>query len=218
MSILPMVRLSKIYTKTGDDGTTGLGNGQRVAKDSLRVEAYGTTDEANAAIGVAVVISERSPASKGSPAADLTDVLRSLQHDLFDAGADLCTPIPQGEQPGAALRITAAQAQRLEKLIDRFNEPLPALSSFVLPGGTELSAALHVARTVARRAERLAVALEHVEPAQTNHQVVVYLNRLSDLLFVLGRVANRTGVRGVEEVGGGGDVLWVPGRNRPGAE
>lgn len=201
-----MVRLSKIYTKTGDDGTTGLGDGQRVAKDSVRVESYGTVDEANAAIGVAVVISERGGGA--SQTADLTEVLRSTQHDLFDAGADLCTPIDPAEKPGVALRITPAQVERLEKLIDRYNEPLPALTSFVLPGGTELAAALHVARTVARRAERLVVTLARQEPAQTSHEVVLYLNRLSDLLFVLSRVANRRG-------GSNGDVLWVPGRNRP---
>jgi cob(I)alamin adenosyltransferase len=207
-----MVRLSKIYTKTGDDGTTGLGDGQRIAKDSLRVEAYGTVDEANATIGVAVVIADKDRSSGGgpeqrSPVADLADALRSVQHDLFDAGADLCTPIDPAEKPGVALRITPAQTGRLEKLIDRFNEPLPALASFVLPGGTELAAALHVARTVTRRAERLVVALHRQEPDKTSREVVLYLNRLSDLLFVLGRVANRRGT-------GQGDVLWVPGRNR----
>lgn len=206
-----MVRLSKIYTKTGDDGTTGLGDGSRVAKDELRVEAYGTVDEANATLGVAVVIAERGGAS--GPAADLADTLRSIQHDLFDAGADLCTPIDPAVAPGAALRITPAQTLRLEKLIDRFNEPLPALASFVLPGGTELAAALHVARTVTRRAERLAVTLLRKEPERTGREVVLYLNRLSDLLFVLGRVANRLG-----DGGGKGDVLWVPGRNRPAGE
>jgi cob(I)alamin adenosyltransferase len=210
-----MVRLSKIYTKTGDDGTTGLGDGQRVAKHSLRVEAYGTTDEANAAIGVAVSISERTCWAGDKPGDEMTSVLQSLQHDLFDAGADLCTPIQPGEQPGVALRITPAQSARLEKLIDKFNEPLPALKSFVLPGGSQLAAALHVARTVARRAERLTVALEQQEPVQTSHEVVIYLNRLSDLLFVLARVANRTPGPGGEGIEGGGDVLWVPGRNRP---
>lgn len=214
-----MVRLSKIYTKTGDDGTTGLGDGSRVAKDALRVEAYGTVDEANAAIGVAVSISERTNGrGDGKPAQDMTSVLRSLQHDLFDAGADLCTPITPGEQPGAALRITPAQSARLEKLIDQFNEPLAPLKSFVLPGGSQLSAALHVARTVARRAERLVVTLERQEPAQTSHETVVFLNRLSDLLFVLARVANRTAGPDGAGIEGGGDILWVPGRNRPGAE
>ncbi|MDP1662573.1 MAG: cob(I)yrinic acid a,c-diamide adenosyltransferase [Phycisphaerales bacterium] len=206
-----MVRLSKIYTKTGDDGTTGLGDGSRVAKDSMRVEAYGTVDEANAALGVAVVIAERD--GPAGPAADVAETLRSIQHDLFDAGADLCTPVDAAEKPGAALRITPAQTLRLEELIDRYNEPLPALASFVLPGGTELAAALHVARTVTRRAERLAVTLLRDEPARTGREVVLYLNRLSDLLFVLGRVANRLG-----EGGGKGDVLWVPGRNRPAGE
>ncbi|HYD01896.1 MAG TPA: cob(I)yrinic acid a,c-diamide adenosyltransferase [Phycisphaerales bacterium] len=204
-----MVRLSKIYTKTGDDGTTGLGDGKRVTKDSLRVEAYGTVDEANAAIGVAIAIAERNP--RPTKATPLADTLRSLQHDLFDAGADLCTPIAPGEKRGVALRITPAQTVRLEKLIDRYNKPLPPLKSFVLPGGSELAAALHVARTAARRAERLVVALARDESAATSKEVVLYLNRLSDLLFVLARAANRL-------PGQPGDVLWVPGRNRPGAE
>ncbi len=206
-----MVRLSKIYTKTGDDGTTGLGDGTRVAKDALRVEAYGTVDEANAAIGVAVVVAERAGAN--GQAADLAETLRSIQHDMFDAGADLCTPVQPGEKPGTALRITPSQTLRIEKLIDRYNEPLPALTSFVLPGGTELAAALHVARTVTRRAERLVVSLQRAEPERTGREAALYLNRLSDLLFVLGRVANRLG-----EGGGKGDVLWVPGRNRPAGE
>ncbi|MFT3685546.1 MAG: cob(I)yrinic acid a,c-diamide adenosyltransferase [Phycisphaerales bacterium] len=201
-----MVRLSKIYTKTGDDGTTGLGDGSRTPKHSLRVEAYGTVDEANAAVGVAVVVSDNSGA--GGQAKAIGDVLRSVQHDLFDLGADLCTPMVKEEKPGEALRVTADQSARLERLIDRFNEGLPALTSFVLPGGTELAAALHVARTVTRRAERLVVALREAESAATGAETVVYLNRLSDLLFVLGRVANQgTGGASV-------DVLWVPGRNR----
>ncbi|HZW06068.1 MAG TPA: cob(I)yrinic acid a,c-diamide adenosyltransferase [Phycisphaerales bacterium] len=204
-----MVRLSKIYTKTGDDGTTGLGDGKRIAKDALRVEAYGTVDEANAAVGVAIAIAERK--ARPSKATPLADTLRSIQHDLFDAGADLCTPITAGEKPGAALRITPAQTERLEKIIDRYNKPLPPLKSFVLPGGSELAAALHVARTVTRRAERLVVALAREEKSATSNQVVIYLNRLSDLLFVLARVANRL-------PGQPGDVLWVPGRNRPAAE
>jgi len=201
-----MVRLSKIYTKTGDDGTTGLGSGDRTPKDDLRVEAYGTVDEANASLGIATVLSELPPFPP-NPADRLTDILRSLQHDLFDAGADLCTPIAPGEQAGTALRITPAQTARLEQLIDRYNEPLPALTSFILPGGTQLAAALHAARTVTRRAERLVVSLLRDDAPRTNREVMVYLNRLSDLLFVLGRVANRTH--------GTGDILWVPGRNRP---
>lgn len=199
-----MVRLSQIYTKTGDDGTTGLGDGQRVQKDALRVESYGTVDEANAAVGVAVVAAQRA----GAPAKEIAEALRSVQHDLFDVGADLCKPIEKGETPGSALRVTPAQTQRLEQLIDRFNEPLPALTSFVLPGGSELAVSLHTARTVTRRAERLVVGLAKHEPHLTSQETVRYLNRLSDLLFVLARVANA-----LPE--GGGDVLWVPGRNRP---
>ncbi|MFG0260472.1 MAG: cob(I)yrinic acid a,c-diamide adenosyltransferase [Phycisphaerales bacterium JB041] len=195
-----MVKLNKIYTKSGDDGSTGLVSGTRVSKASVRVEAYGTTDEANAAIGVAVAVAEREGQGE-----KLVGVLRSLQHDLFDAGADLATPAAADEAPEAALRITPAQTARLEGLIDEWNEPLEPLTSFVLPGGSETAAMLHVARTVTRRAERLAVALRIAEPDATGAEVVRYLNRLSDLLFVLGRAVNRAGP---------GDVLWVPGANR----
>lgn len=198
-----MVRLSKIYTKTGDDGTTGLGDGQRVAKDALRVEAYGTVDEANCSIGLALAV-----ASRLSPApAEIIAAIEPVLHDLFDVGADLCVPLAPGEQPGTALRITDAQTKRLEDTIDRFNATLPPLTSFLLPAGSELAASLHVARTVVRRAERVCVALATAEPATTSPRVVQYLNRLSDLLFVLARSANRL-------PGGTGDVVWVPGRNR----
>lgn len=204
-----MVKLNKIYTKSGDDGTTGLVSGARVSKASVRVEAYGTTDEANAALGVAVVAAEREAASAGDAArgsmAAVVALLRSIQHDLFDAGADLATPVDADEEPGAALRITAAQTARLEAAIDSWNEPLEPLTSFVLPGGSETAAQLHVSRTVTRRAERLAVALSTEAPDATNGEVVRYLNRLSDLLFVLARAVNRDA---------GGDVLWVPGANR----
>jgi cob(I)alamin adenosyltransferase len=196
-----MVRLSKIYTRTGDDGTTGLGDGGRVPKTDLRVEAYGTVDEANAAVGMCILHAGSLPA--------VAELLRSIQHDLFDVGADLCTPIAAGgEKPGERLRVTAAQTERLEAAIDRFNEGLKALNSFVLPGGTPLAAALHMARTIVRRAERCTVALQQSQPAATNPEATRYLNRLSDLLFVLGRVAN------TPETGGTGDVLWVPGANR----
>ncbi|MDQ7014433.1 MAG: cob(I)yrinic acid a,c-diamide adenosyltransferase [Planctomycetota bacterium] len=197
-----MVKLNKIYTKSGDDGSTGLVSGIRVSKSSARVEAYGTTDEANASVGVVVAVAER----EGLAGAErLVVVLRSLQQDLFDAGADLATPIAADEAPGAALRITAAQTVRLERLIDEWNEPLEPLTSFVLPGGSETAAGLHVARTVSRRAERAAVALRNEEPDATSPEVVRYLNRLSDLLFVLGRAVNHAGP---------GDVLWIPGANR----
>jgi cob(I)alamin adenosyltransferase len=200
-----MVKLNKIYTRTGDDGTTGLGTGKRASKASPRVEAYGTVDEANAAIGLAVCQAE----SAGPAAAELAGALRSIQHDLFDLGADLCTPIDGAEKPGARLRILPAQTDRLEPIIDRFNEHLEPLTSFVLPGGTPLSAALHLARTITRRAERLTVLLREQEPHATGPEPVRYLNRLSDLLFVLARAANRVAP-------GPGDVLWKPGANRGG--
>lgn len=193
-----MVRITKIYTRTGDDGTTGLVGGVRVSKTDPRVEAYGTVDEANATLGAAVT-------ACGPGNADLAALLTSLQHDLFDAGADLATPWSADEQPGAALRITPGQTARLERAIDHHNDGLGALTSFVLPGGSPLACALHVARTVARRAERCAVELQQREPQATSAEVVRYLNRLSDLLFVLARVANDNGTR---------DVLWVPGHTR----
>ena len=191
-----MVKLTKIYTRTGDDGTTGLGTGSRIRKDDRRVEAYGEVDEANAAVGVAVVACEAGGLK------DIADLLKGIQHDLFDVGADLCVPVVPDEKP--KLRVQAAQTQRLEKAIDRFNEGMPSLMSFVLPGGSPLAAALHLARTVVRRAERRVVTLAAAEARATNPETVKYLNRLSDLLFVLSRAANR----------GGGDVLWVPGANR----
>jgi cob(I)alamin adenosyltransferase len=195
-----MVKLNRIYTRTGDDGTTGLVTGARVSKASLRVEAYGAVDEANAAMGLAVLAAERD-----SGPGNLAAVLRSVQNDLFDAGADLATPVTPGEKPDAALRITAGQTARLEALIDAHNADLPALTSFILPGGSEASAHLHLARTVTRRAERLIVALRTAEPDATSPEVLRYINRLSDLLFVLCRVANKDR---------GGDVLWEPGANR----
>ncbi|GJM18851.1 MAG: cob(I)yrinic acid a,c-diamide adenosyltransferase [Phycisphaeraceae bacterium] len=192
-----MVRLTKIYTRSGDAGMTGLGDGSRVRKTDLRVEAYGTVDEANAAVALATCSTP-----EGS---DERAVLLGLQQDLFDVGADLCAPTSPGEKPGERLRVSAEQTTRLEGLIDRFNDGLGELRSFVLPGGTELAARLHVARTVSRRAERLVVELAEREPGGTNPETVKYLNRLSDLLFVLARHANDRGK---------GDVLWVPGANR----
>jgi cob(I)alamin adenosyltransferase len=210
-----MVRLSKIYTKTGDDGTTGLGDMSRVPKTDVRVEAYGTVDEANAAIGVCVTLTPPltpplSPAAAPS-AGDMStakaigELLRSIQNDLFDVGADLCAPIGADEKPGERLRVTQGQTERLEQAIDLYNARLSPLNSFVLPGGTPLAAALHVARTVTRRAERVVVELLHNEPKRTSAETVRYLNRLSDLLFVLSRVVNDDGK---------GDVLWVPGASR----
>lgn len=201
-----MVKLNKIYTRTGDDGTTGLATGERVRKDDLRVECYGTIDEANAAIGLAVLAAlEDHPQPGPRIAARIAEVLRSTQHDLFDAGADLATPTAPDEAPGSRLRIIPSQTQRLETIIDEFNEPLEALTSFVLPGGTPLAAALHLARTIVRRAERIGVSLLAEQPDATSPEAIKYLNRLSDLLFVLGRVANDRGRL---------DVLWKPGANR----
>lgn len=206
-----MVKLTKIYTRTGDDGTTGLGDGRRVLKTDVRVEAYGTVDEANAAVGLAVVQADEaagggSGGARSIPrACEIAALLKSIQHDLFDVGADLCCPIGAGEAPGSRLRVTAAQTKRLEDAIDAHNERLRPLNSFILPGGTALAAAMHLARTVTRRAERLTVALQAQEPTATNAETTRYLNRLSDLLFVLCRVANDDGAK---------DVLWVPGANR----
>jgi cob(I)alamin adenosyltransferase len=189
-----VVYLSRIYTKSGDAGETGLGDGTRVPKDHPRVAAYGDVDELNAVLGLAVAHLPPGPDA---------DLLRSVQNDLFDVGADLCVPAAAGEAPGGALRVTAAQAERLERAIDRANESLSPLTSFILPGGSAAAAWLHLARTVCRRAERAVVALARAEPVTP--AAVVYLNRLSDLLFVLARTAN---------AGGTADVLWVPGANR----
>ena len=203
-----MVKLNKIYTRTGDDGTTGLANGARVRKDDLRVECYGTVDEANSAIGLAVLAALQDHPQPGPRiAARIAEVLRAIQHDLFDAGADLATPTKPDEAPGSCLRIIPVQTERLEHLIDEFNDPLEALTSFVLPGGTPLAASLHLARTIVRRAERLGVSLLAHEPETTSPESIKYLNRLSDLLFVLGRIANDRGKL---------DILWKPGSSRGG--
>lgn len=203
-----MVRLTKIYTRTGDDGTTGLGTGARVPKTDPRVEAYGTVDEANAFLGQAILACRadtQSSKAETTVLARIAAVLERCQHDLFDVGADLCVPMEHGEKPGQRLRVSVDQTARLEPIIDEFNDPLATLASFILPGGSPAAAALHVARTVVRRAERLAVGLHHVQSTTTNLETVKYLNRLSDLLFVLARAANEQGKA---------DVLWVPGANR----
>jgi len=187
-----MVRLTRIYTRGGDKGETSLGDGTRVPKQALRVEAFGTVDEANAAIGLA-----RLHADPDSDA-----MLARIQNDLFDLGADLCTP-EDGRRAAGALRIVAAQVERLEREIDRMNAALRPLESFILPGGTPTAAYLHLARTVTRRAERLVCALATEE--SVNPEAVKYLNRLSDHLFVLGRRVNENGAR---------DVLWQPGATR----
>lgn len=200
-----VVRLSKIYTKVGDGGKTMLGDGATASKHDARVEAYGSVDEANAAVGAAVAAI--AGGAEGPMGLVRSELMRA-QHDLFDVGADLCVPIDKGEKPGARLRVTAEQASRLEPIIDRLNGPLAPLSSFVLPGGSAEAAALHVARTAVRRAERRVAALLEAEGARTNPAALVYLNRLSDLLFVMARVANGVGT---------GDALWIPGVNRDGA-
>jgi len=188
------VRLTRIYTKTGDAGQTHLGDMSRVAKTDPRLVAYADVDEANSVLGVALAL--------GAPPEELTELLRSVQNDLFDVGADLCTPVaPDPEFP--PLRITAAYTERLEAACDRYNEALPTLTSFILPGGTPAAALLHQARTVVRRAERSVWALLAVDAERTNPETARYLNRLSDLLFILGRFANP-----------GGDILWEPGAHR----
>jgi cob(I)alamin adenosyltransferase len=185
------VHLTRIYTRTGDDGTSSLSDFSRVEKNDPRLLAYADCDEANAALGVAVAL--------GRPEEPLRTVLTWIQNDLFDAGADLSTPIVE-DPPRPQLRITEAYIDRLEKWCDEFNEPLPALNSFVLPGGSGLSALLHVARTVTRRAERSAWNAVKAHPETVSPLPARYLNRLSDLLFILSRVANPDG-----------DVLWQPG-------
>lgn len=195
-----MVILTKIYTKTGDDGTTGLGSGERRKKFDLRVDAYGTVDETNAAIGVARL---ETGAQAGLEAMDA--MLMRIQNDLFDLGADLATPPTEEDLGYEPLRVVKAQVDRLETEIDALNADLSPLNSFVLPGGSKASATLHVARTVARRAERLAVELNEQEPGKVSDDVRRYLNRLSDFLFVAARWANDKGQS---------DVLWVPGKNR----
>jgi cob(I)alamin adenosyltransferase len=185
------VHLTRIYTRTGDAGTTGLGDGSRVAKTDPRIEAYADVDDTNAAIGVVLALGQVPEA--------IVEVLTSVQNDLFDVGADLCTPIAQDpEYP--PLRVTEPYLTRLENLCDEFNEQLPKLDSFILPGGTKAAALLHVARTVCRRAERRAWSLIEADPEHTNPLAAKYLNRLSDLLFILSRAANPAG-----------DVKWVPG-------
>jgi cob(I)alamin adenosyltransferase len=187
-----MVKLNKIYTRTGDRGTTALGDGTRLPKHALRIEAYGSVDEANAAIGLARLTAD----------GELTAMLERIQNDLFDLGADLCVPEVTKPQEGA-LRVIQSQVDRLEEEIDRMNARLEPLRSFVLPGGTATAAHLHLARTIVRRAERLVVAL--AESEAVGEAALRYINRLSDHLFVAARFANSTK---------GGDVLWVPGANR----
>jgi cob(I)alamin adenosyltransferase len=192
-----MVTLNKIYTRTGDDGSTSLATGEKVAKYNVRVAAYGAVDEANAAIGVARL-------HCGDDAL-LDQILNRLQNDLFDLGADLATPERDKPLAWEALRILPAQVTRLETEIDAINETIPPLDSFVLPGGTPLSAYLHVARTITRRAERDMTLLKDTKGERVSDAAMHYINRVSDLLFVASRRANANGAS---------DVKWVPGKNR----
>jgi len=185
------VRINRVYTRVGDNGTTALGDGSRVPKTDPRLAAYADVDEANSVIGLALAL--------GGLTNEVADVLRRVQNDLFDVGADLCAPVVP-DPPYPPLRITEAYIERLEGWCDSFNERLPKLTSFILPGGTPGAAFLHQARTVARRAERSGWALVETDTARTNPLAVKYLNRLSDLLFILARLANPDG-----------DILWRPG-------
>lgn len=189
-----MVRLDKIYTRSGDDGTTGLGDGTRVSKTDARIAAGGTVDETNCMLGLAATAVD---------SAGLVRLLQQIQQRLFDLGADLCRPLTEDEQEGDFLRVTSEDVRWLEKTIDEWNQPLPALTSFVLPGGTTGAAWLHLARSSSRRAEREVLAVAATEAV--NPQMLVFLNRLSDLLFVLARSCNARGT---------GDVLWQPGSAR----
>jgi cob(I)alamin adenosyltransferase len=198
-----MVVLNRIYTRTGDDGTTALGTGERRAKYDLRIVAYGTVDELNACVGLARLHTPDEP---------LVDaMLARIQNDLFDLGADLCTPESaagksKGKGPGGArLAVTEVQVTRLEHEIDALNAELSPLRSFVLPGGTPAAASLHLARTVCRRAERAMVELAHRPDEEVSAAALKYINRLSDFLFVASRYVNRKGAN---------DILWVPGQNR----
>lgn len=194
-----MVTLNRIYTRTGDAGSTGLANGQTVSKTDLRVAAYGDVDETNSCIGLARLHTAGSA---------LDEVLGRLQNELFDLGADLATPAKPDEAEGSVLRMLDSQVERLEREIDALNGDLSPLTSFVLPGGTPAAAALHLARTVARRAERSAVALSE-SGQQVSAPALRYLNRLSDLLFVAARTANAQG-----QGQGQGDVFWKSGATR----
>lgn len=193
-----MVKLNKIYTRTGDDGSTGLGDGQRRMKFDLRVASYGTVDEANSCIGMARIHTRDT-------LSDIDAMLGRIQNDLFDLGADLATPDTGKPLDYEPLRIVASQVARIEAEIDMLNAGLAPLRSFVLPGGTPAAAALHLARTVARRAERMIVELAGRDGEKVGPDAIRYINRVSDFLFVAARAVNDNGAA---------DVLWVPGKNR----
>ena len=207
-----MVVLNRIYTRTGDDGTTALGSGERVPKTSLRIAAYGTVDEANSALGLArihlghdVAATLNGGATSKPDLARIDAMLLAIQNDLFDLGADLCVPDRGQKLDYEPLRMTEGQVKRLEAEIDWMNESLEPLRSFVLPGGTAAAAALHIARTISRRAERIMVELAQMPGEPVSDAALQYVNRLSDHLFVASRYVNDLGRR---------DVLWVPGKNR----
>lgn len=196
-----MVVLNKIYTRTGDEGTTALGTGQRLPKHDLRIETYGTTDELNAVVGLARL--------HAGPVPGMDEMLGRIQNDIFDLGADLCIPpnepLPEMMEGYEPLRIGEEQVARLEREIDAMNKEMAPLNSFILPGGSPLAAHLHLARTVSRRAERIMTALKERDPEGVGAPALKYVNRLSDFFFVAARHANQ---------GGKDDILWVPGANR----
>ena len=196
-----MVKLNKIYTRTGDDGSTGLADGSRVLKHSLRPQAYGTVDELNASLGLVFLCLDNQ--KDENVFNDIKVLIRGIQNDLFDLGADLSTPISKAKQNYKPLRITENQIKKIEEKIDEYNDKLKPLNSFILPGGSEAASLMHLSRTIARRAERDVSLLSSEE--EINKNSLVYLNRLSDLLFVLSRVLNENGLN---------DVLWVPGLNQ----
>ena len=196
-----MVKINKIYTRTGDNGSTGLTDGSRVPKHSSRPQAYGSVDELNSSLGlVYFCLNKKDP---GPLSSEISVLIKEIQNDLFDLGADLSTPISKGKQKYPPLRIKQSQIDKLEKRIDHYNADLTALNSFILPGGSEASSLLHLSRTIARRAERDTSLLASEE--EINMKSLTYLNRLSDLLFVLCRVLNENGLR---------DILWIPGLNQ----
>ena len=196
-----MVKLNKIYTRTGDDGSTGLTDGSRVTKHSPRPQAYGSVDELNSSLGMVYFCLNKE--NSNLLHIEIKNLIREIQNDLFDLGADLATPISKEKEKYPALRIKKGQIDKIENKIDYYNKSLKPLNSFILPGGSEASTLLHQARTIARRAERDTSLLSSIE--DINIQSLIYLNRLSDLLFVLCRVLNENGLK---------DVLWIPGLNQ----
>ena len=196
-----MVKLNKIYTRTGDDGSTGLTDGSRVKKHSVRPQAYGSVDELNSSLGLVFFCLNKNVSGENN--IEIKNLIRKIQNDLFDLGADLSTPISKIKGKYPPLRINENQVNKIEKEIDKYNSKLSPLNSFILPGGSEISSLLHISRTVARRAERDVSLLATQE--EINNQALIYLNRLSDLLFVLCRVLNENGLN---------DIMWIPGLNR----